>query len=333
MKKPVQVCLTADIEFVINGALTQPERHRPSGEGSVYRLCSGHEEGLPPLLEPLRRFGLPATFFVESLQCIYFGLDPMRRVVERLRQVSEMDLQLHVHPCWLNFSEADWPTRVKTHGTHDSMAGRGAELDGIIAQAQDFFYKLTGQQALALRTGNLSVDLDVYAAQAKNGIPLASSVGTALAPSPDAVLRQYGGLLRHEGVVEIPVTSFKALGPRGPMDKLLTLAGNSLWQIRNLLDWAYENQAGPIVVLTHASEMADSPGLVSPPVFAALRRNQRRWERLCEHLSRNPDRFNVCSFAQAWPQWQQRPAQAMNAYDAGFAAPVSQVLAKMGVIA
>ena len=333
MKNPVQVCLTADIEFVINGALTQPERHRPSGEDSVYRLCSGREEGLQPLLEPLQRFGLPATFFVESLQCIYFGLDPMRRVVDRLRRVPQMDLQLHVHPCWLNFREADWPVRVKDHGTHDAMAGRGAELDGIIAEAHNFFYQLTGQQALAMRTGNLSVDLAVYAAQARNGIPLASSIGTALQASPDAVLRQYGGLLRHEGVVEIPVTSFKALGPRGPMDKLLTLAGNSLWQICNLLDWAYETQAGPIVVLTHASEMADSPGLVSPPVFSPLRRNQRRWELLCKHLNGNRDRFNVCSFAQARPQWQQQPARVMNAFDGGIAAPISQMLAKVGVIA
>lgn len=297
----------------------------------MFRVCHGREEGLEPLLEPLKRFGLPATMFVETLQCIYFDVAPMQRVVERIRSVPRMDVQLHVHPCWLNFRHDDWARRLDTEKTHDSMAGRGAELKAIVAEACHYFVRVGGSMPLAMRTGNLSVDLNVYAAQAGVGIPLASSVGLAMQPSTDEELRHYGGLFRHHGVVEVPVTSFRAVGIRGGQDKLLTVAGNSLWQLRALLNWAYERQQGPVVILTHASEMADSPGLITPPVFEPLRRNQRRWASLCEYLAVNEERFDVCSFAEAWPRWQDSAQKSMSPYQAGLSAPMSQALAKFGL--
>ena len=333
MKHPVQVCLTADIEFEINGSLAYPDVHRPCGAESVFRMQHDREEGLLPLVEPLQRFGLPATFFIETMQSIHFDFAPMQSVAERLRQIPGMDMQLHLHPCWLNFRGTDWPAGIKQLRTNDMMAGRGDKALAIIEEARDRFREITGQTPLALRTGNLSVDMNVYEAQAKAGIPLASNIGLAMAPSPDVALRQYGGLFCLHGVVEVPVTSFREAGLRGRRNKLLTLTGNSLWQLRRVLQWAYDNQQGPVVILTHVSEMAASPGLVTPPVFTARRNNQRRWALLCEYLSQSSHQYQVCSFMQGWDGWKQATEHRMPAMDAGLAGPASKVLARLGLAA
>jgi hypothetical protein len=326
----LEVCLTVDIEFDINGALTFPERHRPCGADAVVRPTGTGSTGLDALLEPLVRHGLPITAFVETLQCHHFGLGEMAGVVDRLRATSLVDLQLHLHPCWREFRHPDWPARVKTTPRNDDMARRGAQARTIIDEATGFFRELTGTAPLALRTGGLSVDRDVCRAQLAAGIPLASSVGRAYAPSPDPELRAYAGLLRCEGVTEAPVTSFRARGPRGPYDKLLTVAGNALGQIEQVLQWHRHTGTGPVVLLTHTSELAPVRGLRSPPLFDADRRVQRRWAALCEYLARRDDQFEVVSFAGAWPRWQQRASAVAAPLQGGFAVPLRQLLARAG---
>ena len=327
----LQVCLTADIEFDVNGALTFPDLHRPCGSDAVFRPIAGKSEGLEPLLQPLQEFRLPATMFVESLQCHHFGLDHMARVVERLRAVPAIDLQLHIHPCWAYFKDPAWQEAVKRVKVDDGMAGRKQAARALIEEAKAFFEQLTGMQPLAMRTGGLSVDADVYRAQAAVGIPLASSIGRAIAPSPDPELRAYNGLLHCAGVVEVPVTSFKALGPRGSYDKLLTLTGNSLFQIKRLLRWHHLRQQGPVVVLTHASEMASTPHLKTPCVFSKEPGAQRRWHALCEYLARNEETFEVLSFAQAWPRWRTQPAAKQAPYNGGLLTPFSQAFSRLGL--
>lgn len=329
MGNTLEVCLTADIEFVINGALSAPEQHRPSGAESVFRVVDGREQGLAALLAPLVEFGLPATMFVETLQCIHFGQDPMRRVVERIMATPRMDLQLHVHPCWLNFRSADWAAQVKRKKTNDLMAGRGvANVTPILEEAMSLFQELVGRKPLALRTGSLSVDMDVYAAQARLGVPLASSVGVAVQRPAEPELHLFSGLARRHGVVEVPVTTFKNWRGR---PKLLTLAGNSFHQIQTVLELCRGQGSGPLVILTHASEMADSPGLVTPPRFRSLPNNQRRWRNLCRYLATNQDRYAVRSFSQAWASWQAAPEKTFDPVRTGFRGAATELLRHVGL--
>lgn len=328
MSNKVEVCLTADIEFKINGAFAYPDRNQPVGADSVFRPANGVSEGLAALLAPLRDYGLPSTMFVETLQRIHFGPGPMREVVSRIEAVPGADIQLHVHPCWLNFRHADWRSRVKQGATHDQMAGRGVDAAAILQEAVDNFVEIVGRRPLALRTGNLSVDMDVYAAQMKLGIPLASSVGFALEPSPDPELHLHGGLARRCGVVEVPVTSFKTWSRR---EKLLTLEGNSFRQLLWVLDRCHAQQSGPVVILTHASEMAASIGDGMPPRYKALPANQKRWRSLCQYLANNADRFVVRSFSEAWEDWQRSCERPVAAMQASLGAELSHWLSWVGM--
>src|SRR5215469_18171800 len=127
---PVELCITADIEFSIGGAFTFPDKYVPLGEEVVRCVVGNREEGLGFILDALRRYGIKATFFVEALQIAYFGDTPMRRLTDRIQSAGH-DVQLHLHPCWLEFRNRDW--KSVTTRRNDSCMGRSdAELDEMI---------------------------------------------------------------------------------------------------------------------------------------------------------------------------------------------------------
>ena len=80
-----EICLTVDTEFSTNGVFADPVNRAPIGAPNVYCPVGDQQHGLPFLLRTLGRYGLPATFFVETLNTAYFGDEPMRRPPLRAR--------------------------------------------------------------------------------------------------------------------------------------------------------------------------------------------------------------------------------------------------------
>lgn len=79
---PTEICITIDTEFSIGGAFADPARYRPLSNELVDCTIDGRSEGLDFLLHILRDFRAHATFFVEVLQCFYFGERPMGRIID-----------------------------------------------------------------------------------------------------------------------------------------------------------------------------------------------------------------------------------------------------------
>jgi len=307
----VPVCITADIEFEIRGALGRPATCAPVGEDSMLRTVQGGCGGLEALVRPLVQHSLPATFFVEVMQSLYFGLGPMQRVLERAAASQLIDFQMHLHPCWRYLAEDNWrQTVAAVKDKHDSMAGLGVHgAKEFLSQGIDLFKKLTGKSPVAFRSGSLKVDLDLMRAQAEVGIRLSSCVGHAYSPAADPGLALWSGIERFGAVTEVPVTSYLFTLGRWARPKLLTVTGTTLFTIRRILQDAWERQAGPVVLLTHASEMAvDVEDISSPPRYAAHRENQERWRGLCAYLDANRDRYQVMPLGAAVDYWESRPA-------------------------
>lgn len=314
------VCLTADIEFEIRGALTYPDRCSPVGAESVFRNADGKSQGLAPLVESLAEFGLPATFFIETMQVAHFGIDPMARVIEELRLHPLIDLQLHAHPCWEYLRDPDWRKNVQNILKNDSMAGRGVEAaKSILTQGSAFFRQLTNQAPIAFRAGSLQVDQDLLRAQAEVGIPLSSSVGKAYFNPPDRNLSLWSGITRQHTVTEIPVTSYQVAVPGKSMAKLLTVTGTPLSTMTRILDYAAVHELGPIVFLTHASEMAvDTAGIFEPTRYAPHCSNQERWRSLCRYLHKHRERFTVIPFGPAANFWAEHAPVSHRPYRGGI---------------
>lgn len=310
MHKPITVCLTADIEFEIRGALSYPDRCSPAGAESVFREVRGHSQGLGALLSPLIEFDLPATFFVETMQVAYFGLSPMQRVLRSVDNHELIDVQLHTHPCWDYLSNSNWRQTVTHIAKNDSMAGRGVQgATAVLAKSIDYFLQLTTKKPVAFRAGSLRVDADLFQALADVGLLLSSSVGKGYFEPSDPVLSLWSGVARMPPVTEIPVTSYQ-IGIAGKfLPKILTITGTPLSNIIRIIEYAARNGRGPIVLLTHASEMAsDISTIFEPPSYAPNLANQLRWRELCRYLHDNRERFTVLTLGTSDEHWMRQPA-------------------------
>jgi hypothetical protein len=231
-----EVCLTIDTEFGIGGAFNDPTNRLPIGEAFVRCPAEGVEHGLPFILRTLARFGVPATFFVETLNAVHFGDLPMRRVGDAILEAGQ-DIQLHLHPCWLYFRGADWAQRLKRVAPNDSCAGRSlSELDDIIGAGLEPFARFGWPRPVALRTGNLETDHTVYTAMSRFGFKIASNIGLGCFQPSDPALHLRAGRHWINGVLEVPVLSYLQLAI-GVFKRLhlVTITGVGQWEMTALL--------------------------------------------------------------------------------------------------
>ena len=292
----VDVYLTSDIEFDINGAFTFPDSFDPLGATSVFRLRDGHGEGIDRLLDPLREYGLPATYFVETLQSHYFGIGEMQMVVDVIRSHVQSDIQMHIHPAWLYCKDPDWRRRIRGVRKNDSLVGREPdEAAAILGDAIMFFEQMVGCRPAAIRTGSLIVDLDVLRCFARAGVFLSSSVGLGVSLPRQTDLQLANGLSRIGRVLELPVSSLRTWDPRGRRWRLLSVVGTPFSIMRQVLETASELGAGPVVFLTHASEFSSIPQLSMTPQFIPNVIAQKRWRKLCQYLACHRDRYKLRS--------------------------------------
>lgn len=302
-----QVCITVDTEFDIAGAFADPARCRPVAQQSVLCEIDGRSHGLGFMLETLAAHGIAATFFVEALNSLYFGDEPMRVIAHRLLQAGH-DVQLHLHPCWTYFRDPAWRDRLASMPPNDSVAGRSEEeVQALIAAGLAAFARWEVPRPVALRTGGLHVDLTVYAAMHRQGLPVASNVGLAIYRPASQALHLYSGRHRINGVLELPVLTYLRFQFAGwSNEKTLTVTGTSWAEMESLLWAAHRAQASPVVILTHPHEYVKfMPADPSSRALRPNRINQRRLSQLCAFLERHRDSFEVVTFARQASEWLQ----------------------------
>lgn len=313
-----QVLITIDTEFSIGGAFADPAARRPIGAPNVTCEVGGREQGLGFLLDLFRRHGTAATFFVEAMNVHWFDESEMGRIVERIVGAGQ-DVQLHVHPCWTAFSREDWRETAPLAAPDDNCDGRGEdELCELIRAGMATLERMGARRPVALRTGNLRADRNVYRAMRACGLAVGSNVGLALSRPADPALRLRGGRHRIEGVLEVPVLTY------GLGERLLTITGCSWGETRALLRQARQERVETVVLLTHPFEFIKGDRL-DPARQRRNRINQQRLERLCAFLAAHPEEFETVSFAGAAPAW----LEAGDAPEPRLQVPLPRVLARM----
>lgn len=319
-----EVCLTVDTEFSIAGAFADPQRRRPAGDQVVRGTVGEREEGLGFLLDSFAQARLPATFFIETLQTCYFGDRPMGAIAERIAAAGH-DLQLHFHPCWLHFRLSDWQRR--TAEVSDASSGRSDQgLDEILALGLDAFSRWGLARPIAARTGNLDVDTSVHRALKRFSIPISSSIGSAISPPREVRLQLWGGRHWIEGVLELPVLTFRAMRLGNWMrPSALTITGCSWPELENVLWQARKTGLSPVVILTHPGEFIKS----RDPQHRDIRPNrvnQGRLLRLLRFLCRNAEDFVAVSIRDRAAAWLAMDATANPLLPGGTAQAVRRML-------
>lgn len=293
-----RVCITIDTEFSIGGAFSNAAR-TPVAEPLVWCEVGGQSQGLGFMLDTFGRYGVQATFFVETLQRNYFKHDPMRAIARQIHDQGH-EVQLHSHPCWTMFQRDDWREVASKGRPKDNYHSRDIDDSAaLIQQGIDTFADWGLPRPQVFRSGNMHHDDALYQALAKAGIPYASNVAVAIFDCGDAKYRLYSGQHERHGVREFPVLTFAdwALGSKQHI-KSLTIAGSSFAETRRLLEQARAAGIPLVVILTHPFEYVQNRDLA----FSQTRTNsqtQRRLVQLCAFLHENRDRFDGCGLATA----------------------------------
>ena len=299
-----QVCFTVDIEFDIAGTFSDPVRHQPVAEQSVLCDIEGKSYGLGFLLETFKQYDVSATFFLESLNTLYFGDGPMGEIARRISQAGH-DIQLHLHPCWTYFRQPQWRDLLRRYPPNDSMIGRTQqEIEDLIETGMQAFSRWALPRPVAVRAGGLLADHTVYAAMANRGLLVASNIGLAIYRPAHSGLHFYIGRHRIHGVTEIPVLTYSRINVAGhSYEKTLTVTGTSWKETESLLWMAHRHGIGPVVILTHTHEYVKFGNGERPDTMRPNRVNRERLTALCDFLVRHRDVFEVVTFAGCAEEW------------------------------
>lgn len=285
------IAITFDIEFDINRTFKDPDSYQPRGREGLICPVDGVDAGLGRILEILSRHGLKATFFIEALHTAWFGVSEMADIVAQIGAAGH-EMQLHLHPVWLQFENPDWKQTVRTQKvlthTHDSLLAVDAErAREIVETGLDVFKQWGLPRPTAIRTGNLIIGQPLYSVFAECGLKVSSSVGLGVFRPREVDLHLYSAAREIDGVLEIPVTSFHGADHRlRRAVRTMTVIGMGQRELATLLQRARRVDLPFLVLLSHVSEFCS----ISPEGNALPnKRTARKFEALCRRIAETPE--------------------------------------------
>lgn len=225
-------------------------------------------------LEQLDRHGLKACFFVDPMPALVYGLDPIRRVVERI-QAAGQEVQLHLHPNWTGARADD---KGASYGLFELIDYGLEGQRALIAQAAELLTQAGAGELNAFRSGSYSANDDTLRALAALGFRYDSSHNGSEHPWPSAIdlpARQIAPVVRH-GIVEVPVTCIE---DRPGHLRHFQICALSTAEMRAALTHAVRERHAAVTVVSHGFELANRAGTRPNAVHV------RRFESLCRMLA------------------------------------------------
>jgi hypothetical protein len=288
-----EVLITIDTEFSIAGALSQPDLS-PVSAPVVTGAIKGKEHGLGFMLETFDRYNTKAVFFVEAINRCHFGLEEMGQYVERIK--PHHDIQLHTHPVWAVY-EGKRLQENPLFPQNDSLVGRSFEqVSAVLDIGKSAFADWGLDAPIAIRTGSLMVEPELYPCFAKAGFKWSSSVGVGIYPPNDIRLHLEHNEAIISGVTELPVTTFADFpASRKGHRKTLQVTSCSWPETQAVLEDAHRKGVKRVVILTHPFEYFKRKDFRYSKL-QPNRINQNRLAHLCRFLDENQDRFYSTDF-------------------------------------
>ena len=280
-----RVFLTIDTEFMW--------RYHASGlplEAIVQRSLDPVDVGVAYQLRMLASWGLKATFFVDPMPAMIYGLAPFRAVVQAILAAGQ-EVQLHLHPNWVG---ANAENRA-AHARFELIEYSAHEQRELIAGARDLLIAAGAPSPVAFRAGSYAANDDTLAALAALGITYDSSHNGAEHPWPSAVslpVRQIAPI-PHGGVIEVPVSLIE---DRSGKLRHFQLCALSVAEMRAALDHARRERHAAVTIVSHGFELATRAGTRANGIHL------RRFEALCRMLAERGETMPTTHFAD-WPEF------------------------------
>lgn len=251
--------------------------------------------GLSRQLEILGQNDLKATIFVESLYSYIAGKDYLVDTVDRVRRAGQ-EIGLHPHTEWLGELKADGLTGFCFKRFMHEYSK--SEQVSILRLAKERLEECGGSAFPVHRAGNFGANLDTLLALKEIGIRCDSSLNSTFVHSFPDILRIPHGLepVSHSGVLEFPVSNFIVYRNR-PRHAQINASGFDELRIALLSAWRARSRSFSIFL--HSFEFLQRSNGKEGARAILISQYLRRFERLCQFLSRNRDRFVTATFAEA----------------------------------
>ena len=287
MPKP-NVFITIDTEHSIGGAFADPALKPVGNDKRIYGRVDGKEYGIPLIMDIADRYGIPLTFFVEVLNKYYFGEDETREVCEYILGRGH-DVQLHLHPNYLNFREEN----PGAQRYRDNMSAYSLEeQSALIAEGKELLTRYCGRAPVAFRAGNYGADANTLKALKANSILMDSSYNAAFSKHGRRIhTEQLNDAVEIDGVWELPITNFIENIPlRGERLKPLDINGVSLAEMKAVIHQAIDGR-GPrsLTLILHSFSFLKAKD-VQYRECAVRKYVIERFEGLCRTLAELGDR-------------------------------------------
>lgn len=315
----LQVLITIDTEVYPLLGDWRADGLRRDIDRDIYGVTPAGEFGLRYQVDTFSRHGLKAVFFVESLFAEFTGPGPLREMVSRIQDGGH-EVQLHLHPEWLQWMDAP---PVAFQGRQTIREYSAEEQDTLVAIGLRNLRQAGADDVCAFRAGDFAAGDDTLAALAHNGIRFDTSLNHYYPTSlPELAGRRSGTQpFRAGGLLEFPV-SYWHTPPFGTRPAQLTSA--SFAEMKASLLHAHRQGWSSFVIVSHSFELLRArrrrpAGPVADPVAVS------RLEKLCAFLRDHPDKFRTCGFSDlALPPDVAAPKPAMRS-------PLLRTLARQAV--
>jgi hypothetical protein len=293
-----QVYLTIDTESSMGGAWADPRRRPVPADRHVFCRNGRGAYGIEWMVESLRRYGMRATFFCETLAGSVLGEEDTRSFVEYLFRAGQ-DVQLHAHPTYWHYAvflesggrnpaEAVQCDRLSLHTE--------AEQRELLQKAYELFVQCAGVRPTVFRAGGFAGDHVTLRVLRELGFVIDSSYNPIERTTCSFVRQPLGFNLvqKLEGIWELPITVARTRLPERGGYKNCEISAISASETQKILEDAYSGGMEHVVVLFHSFSSV-KPRDVS---YSRSRPNRiviRRFETLLHYLDRNSSRFAVAT--------------------------------------
>lgn len=297
-----RVYLTVDVETSMGGAWRSRDHFPLPIDKLMFGKIGGSSYGLPLMVGELEKYGFGATFFTEMFFPYCLGADQGQIVVDYLLK-HRQDVQLHIHPVFLNYARAlkdgDPKAFPRYRALGDSLNAYdcGAQY-ALLSEGLQLFRSYVGKNAVAFRAGGFRADCRTLAALRKLGIPIDSSYNPSVAASFTNDSLHPNVIQRIEGVFEMPLTN-ALTGYNGAWGwKPMAISSVTFAELKAVLQQAYHAGLRDVLLILHSFSTLKARDFL----YSEVRPNKiviSRFRRLLQYLARHDHMFEVCTIREA----------------------------------
>lgn len=280
----MNVFLTFDVEVWCGGWRNLDNAFPNCFTRYIYGRSSHGDYALPQTLAILKQHGLKGVFFVEPLFASRFGSEHLETVVRLIRDAGQ-EVQLHLHPEWVNeaitpiIENSDVKRQHLNHYTLD-------EQTALIGCGKKMLEAAGSGPITAFRAGSYAANGNTFEALRRNGIFLDFSLNRCFAVSgPD--LRVDLDFVETVVRNEVTVRPATVLMDGYNKDRPAQVSACGFGELRDGLNTAQRAGRRDFCIVSHNFEMLKLGS--SEPDWIIV----KRFKRLCAFLAKNPENFVV----------------------------------------